>query len=86
MDASGDKQWTLDQGSLPVTVDQSSRPPLLVCKYRHGLYLCSYGCIDLVDLHCLSVSTAMVYTSIRMVESSAFMNSSHYETIEVEIS
>ena len=23
MDASGDKQWTPDQGSLPVTVDQS---------------------------------------------------------------
>ena len=23
----------------------------LVCKYHHGLYFCSYGCIDSVDLH-----------------------------------
>ena len=51
MDTSGDERWTPDQGSLPVTVDQSSRPPLLVCKYRHGLYLYLYSCIDPVDLH-----------------------------------
>ena len=35
-----------------VRLHRSSRPPLLVYKYRHGLYLCSYGYIDPVDLHC----------------------------------
>ena len=34
-----------------------------------GEFFSEYGCIDPVDLHCLSVSTVMVYTSIRMVAS-----------------
>ena len=32
----------------------SSTDVRLVCKYHHGLYFCSYGCIDLIDLHCNS--------------------------------
>ena len=34
-----------------------------------GEFFSEYGCIDPVDLHCLSVSTVMVYTSVRMAAS-----------------
>ena len=46
------------------------RPPLR-SRSRVDLdeFFSEYGCIDLVDLHCLSVSTVMVYTSIRMAAS-----------------
>ena len=34
-----------------------------------GEFFSKYGCIDPVDLHCLSISTVMVYTSVRMAAS-----------------
>ena len=34
-----------------------------------GEFFSEYGCIDLVELYCLSVSTVMVYISIRMAAS-----------------
>ena len=33
-------------------------------------FFSKYDCIDPVDLYCLSVSTVMVYTSVRMASSS----------------
>ena len=46
------------------------RPPLR-SRSRVDLneFFSEYGCIDPVDLHCLSVSTIMVYTSIHMAAS-----------------
>ena len=32
-------------------------------------FFSKYGCIDPVDLHCLSVSTVMAYTSVRTAAS-----------------
>ena len=34
-----------------------------------GEFFSKYGCIDPVDLHCLSVSTVMAYTSVRTAAS-----------------
>ena len=46
------------------------RPPLR-SRSRVDLdeFFSKYGCIDPVNLHCLSVSTVMVYISIRMAAS-----------------
>ena len=45
-------------------------PPLRSrSRVDFGEFFSEYGCIDQVDLHCLSVSTVMVYTSIRMAAS-----------------
>ena len=44
------------------------RPPLRSrSRVDLGEFFSEYGCIDSVDLHCLSVSTVIVYTSVRMV-------------------
>ena len=46
------------------------RPPLRSkSRVDLGEFFSKYGCIDPVDLHCLSVSTVMVYTSVRMAAS-----------------
>ena len=46
------------------------RPPLRSrSRVDLGEFFIEYGYIDPVDLHCLSVSIVMVYTSIRMAES-----------------
>ena len=43
------------------------RPPLRSrSRVDLGEFFSEYGCINPVDLHCLSVSTVMVYTSVRM--------------------
>ena len=46
------------------------RPPLRSrSRVDLGEFFSEYGCIDPVDLHCLYVSTVMVYTSVRMAAS-----------------
>ena len=46
------------------------RPPLRSrSRVDLGEFFSEYGCIDSADLHCLSVSTVMVYTSVRMAAS-----------------
>ena len=43
------------------------RPPLRSrSRVDLGEFFSKYGCIDPVDLHCLSVSTVMAYTSVRV--------------------
>ena len=57
-----------------VWLHRSDRPPLLVCKYHHDLYFCSYGCIDPVDLLCdsgisqLSILAQFKYGCIDLVD------------------
>ena len=45
--------------SAPATLRSRSRVDL-------GEFFSKYGCIDPVDLRCLSVSTVMTYTSVRV--------------------
>ena len=48
------------------------RPPLRSrSRVDLGEFFSKYGCIDPVDLHCLSVSTVMAYTSVRTTARSA---------------
>ena len=46
------------------------RPPLRSrSRVDLGEFFSEYGCIDPIDLYCLSVSTVMVYTSVHMAAS-----------------
>ena len=46
------------------------QPPLRSrSRVNLGEFFSKYGCIDSVDLHCLSVSTVIVYTSVHMAAS-----------------
>ena len=54
---------------IQVTYFFQLRPPLRSSRVDLDEFFSKYGCIDPVDLHCLSVSTIMAYTSIRTVAS-----------------
>ena len=46
------------------------RPPLRSrSRVDLGKFFSKYGCIDPIDLHCLSISTVMAYTSVRTAAS-----------------
>ena len=55
---------------IPVIHFFRLRPPLRSrSRVDLGEFFNEYGCIYPVDLHCLSVSTVMVYTSVRTTAS-----------------